>query len=72
VHCACFWLDSPWLRQYDANREYFAEYVEPVVGGTLKHYVILGGDSFVQVAFAGEPSISVIAGPTTFVETYEA
>ncbi len=72
VHCACFWLDSPWLRQYDANREYFEKYVEPVVGGTLKHYVILGGDDFVQVLFAGEPSISVISGPTAFVSTYEA
>jgi hypothetical protein len=72
LHCACLWLDSPWLRQYDASRKHFEEFVEPVVGGTLKHYCLFGGDSVVQIVFAGEPSISVIPGPVVFETAYEA
>jgi hypothetical protein len=71
-HCACRWLGSPWIHQYDSERDYFEKYVEPVVGGTLKHYLIFGGDSFVQVLFAGEPSFTVVPGPTVFELTYKA
>ena len=71
-HCACLWLGSAWIHQYDSERAYFEKYVEPVVGGTLKHYLILGGDGVVQVLFAGEPNFTIVPGPTVFESTYKA
>jgi hypothetical protein len=66
--CARLCLDSPWLKEYERWGDYFEDFM----GGPLRHYLLIGGDSVVELLATGTPSISTIDGPTLFQTTYEA
>jgi hypothetical protein len=68
VGCAYLWVGSPWLRQYEQWREYFEQYL----GGELRHFIVSGGDSIVEILAVGEPVISEIPGPREFQVSYQA
>jgi hypothetical protein len=68
THCACLWLDSPWLRQYEQWSDYFQSHME----GALKHYLVFGGNSVVELLAVGEPTVTPITEPTVLQTTYQA
>ena len=48
--CAYRWIDSPWLQSYRRGADIFG-------WASLQHYVVLGGDSIVELVAADEPTI---------------
>jgi hypothetical protein len=66
--CAWLCLDSPWLKEH----EQWGDYFEDFMGGPLRHYLVIGGDSVVEILATRAPSISTIGGPTLLETTYDA
>ncbi|MEO8042591.1 MAG: hypothetical protein ABI646_08280 [Acidobacteriota bacterium] len=56
--CSYIWNGSPWLK------EFCKEETEAVEGGTLTHYVLLGGDHNIEVLALGEVSIDPVSSLT--------
>ncbi|MFN0279713.1 MAG: hypothetical protein ACKVRN_14115 [Pyrinomonadaceae bacterium] len=61
--CAYRILDSPWLESYN-NGEYFLFNIDGGHSEKLSHFVIFGGDDFLQVVTKNEPKIMVVNEPT--------
>jgi hypothetical protein len=48
--CAYRWIESPWLESYRKGADVFA-------WKDLRHFLILGGDSIVEVIASGQPKV---------------
>jgi hypothetical protein len=67
------WLDSPWLRHYQKSSSSIASLASGTMKqSAMKHYVLPGGDSLVQVIFVGEPTFSIISEPAVLTTTHQA
>lgn len=62
--CAYLWVDSPWVRASRGRAE-FLQWPE------LRHYVVFGGDSIVELLASGEPEMKRI-DKITVLETKHA
>ena len=62
--CACLWNDSPWLR---ASRGWAVDFLR---WPDLRHYVVFGGDSIVEL-LASEPKIQQIDKKTVIETKHE-
>jgi hypothetical protein len=62
--CAYLWIDSPWLRDNRSAADLFKL-------KDLKHYLVFGGDSIVELVASGEPKIEQIDKRTVFETPYE-
>ena len=63
--CAYVWSDSPWLSAIRGLAELLGL-------SDLKHYLVLGGDSIVEVIAAGPPKVERLDGKTVIESRYEA
>lgn len=54
--CSYYWEDSDWLEQFNS------EGAEACEGGSLAHYVILGGDYNIEILALGNPRIVLANG----------
>ncbi|MGE3465442.1 MAG: hypothetical protein AB7J13_00800 [Pyrinomonadaceae bacterium] len=61
--CAYRILDSPWLESYSKGN-YFLFNIDGGDNEKLSHFIIFGGDDFLQVVTKNEPKITVVNEPT--------
>ena len=54
--CTYYWLNSPWLREYEETKSL----VDMYYGGRLKHFVVLGGDTIVEILAVEDPEIKEV------------
>jgi hypothetical protein len=51
--CSYIWRDSPWFSEFNV------EHAQIVEGGTVNHYVLLGGDLNIEILAIGKVAISL-------------
>lgn len=62
--CAYLWADSPWLRASRGRAE-FLQWPD------LRHYVVFGGDSIVELLASGEPRVERLDERTVLETKHE-
>ena len=62
--CTHIWHDSPWLESYQRGSE--------VLGWKdLRHYLIFGGDSIVELIASGQPTVERLEDSRVIVTSHE-
>jgi hypothetical protein len=64
--CAYRWITSPWLQHYRVLED-----IQFNKSGKLHHYILLGGDSIVELIALGEPTVERVDTKTIIEMKYE-
>lgn len=62
--CAYLWSDSPWLRACGAVAEFYGL-------SDVRHHLVFGGDSIVELISSGQPKIERLDSPRVIETRYE-